>query len=295
MKNLLFIYNPKSGKMIINQYMDQIINYFSQNGYFTTAYATQSAGDARKKVEKYGKVFENIIVSGGDGTLDEVVSGALKADIKPVIGYIPTGSTNDFAKSLNIPVDIDRAIKIALKGKAKELDVGKLEDKFFTYVAAFGSLAQVSYETDQTMKNIFGRSAYIFEGMKTISNLKSYRAKITIDDEVIEDDFIHGMVTNSVSVGGFTKIVGENVGLDDGIFEVMLVKNPKNIMDLNQIISGLTNHKENEFISFKNGKTFKFETKEDLLWTLDGEYGGKTRTCEIEVLHKKLEIRTGLS
>lgn len=294
MKNLLFIYNPKSGKMMISQYMDQLINYFSQNGYFTTVYATQSAGDARRKVEEFGKNFDEIIVSGGDGTLDEVVSGALKAGISPIIGYIPTGSTNDFAKSLNIPSDVELSKNIALKGHIKELDVGKLEDKFFTYVAAFGSIAQVSYETDQTMKNIFGRSAYIFEGMRTISNLKSYRVKVTIDGEVIEDDYIHGMVTNSVSVGGFTKIVGENVGLDDGVFEVMLVKNPKNIIDLNQIIAGLSNHKENDFVSFTEGKSFKFETEEDLSWTLDGEYGGKTRSCDIEVLHKMVKLRTGL-
>lgn len=294
MKNLLFIYNPKSGKMMINQYMDNLMDYFSQNGYFTTVYATQSAGDARLKVEEYGKNFEEIIVSGGDGTLDEVVSGALKANIEPIIGYIPTGSTNDFAKSLNIPNDIELAKNIALKGKVKNLDVGKLEGKFFTYVAAFGSLAEVSYETDQTMKNIFGRSAYIFEGMRSISNLKSYRAKITIDGEVIEDDFIHGMVTNSVSVGGFTKIIGENVGLDDGIFEIMLVKDSKRIIDLNQIMAGLTNHKDNEFVSFKNGRSFKFETDEMLSWTLDGEYGGKTTSCSIEVLHKMVKLRTGL-
>ena len=294
MKNLLFIYNPKSGKMLINEYIDEIIDYFSQNGYFTTAYATQSAGDARCKVEEYGENFDEIIVSGGDGTLDEVVSGALKAGIKPTIGYIPTGSTNDFAKSLNIPADIELAKNIALKGKIKDLDVGKLEGKFFTYVAAFGSIAQVSYETDQTMKNIFGRSAYIFEGMRSISNLKSYKVKITIDGEVMEDEYIHGMVTNSVSVGGFTKIIGENVGLDDGIFELMLVKNPKSIIDLNQIIAGLSNHKENDFVTFKEGRSFRFETEEDLSWTLDGEYGGKTKICDIEVLHKMVKIRTGL-
>lgn len=293
MKNLLFIYNPKSGKMQISQHMEKIINYYSKKGYFTTCYATQSAGDARLKVEEYGKDFNEIVVSGGDGTLDEVVSGALKANIEPIIGYIPTGSTNDFAKNLKIPTSIELAKNIAINGKIKNLDVGKLEDKFFTYVAAFGSIAQVSYETDQTMKNIFGRSAYIFEGMKSISNLKSYRVKVTIDDNIIEDEYIHGMVTNSVSVGGFKNIVGKNVGLDDGIFEIMLVKRPKNIIDLNQIIAGLTNHKENEFVSFKNGKKFKFETKEDLIWTLDGEYGGKTTNCDIEVLHKAVKLRIG--
>lgn len=294
MKKILFIYNPKSGKMQINQYIDKIINYISKQGNLTICYATQAAGDARNKAEELAKDYEEIIVSGGDGTLDEVVSGSLKSNSMPIIGYIPTGSTNDFAKSLKIPQDVELAKDIAINGKEKNLDVGKIEDKFFTYVAAFGSLAQVSYETDQTMKNIFGRSAYIFEGMKTISNLKSHKVKITIDDEIIEDEYIHGMVTNSISVGGFTKIVGSNVGLDDGVFEIMLVKNPKNIIDLNQIIAGLTNHKDNDFVLFREGKKFRFESEEDLTWTLDGEYGGKTLDCNVEVLHKALKIRTGL-
>lgn len=293
MKNLLFIYNPKSGKMQINQYMDKIIDYYSENGYFTTCYATQAQKDAREKIETYGKDFDQIIVSGGDGTLDEVVSGAMRAGIKPVIGYIPTGSTNDFAKSLKIPDDINLSKNLAIHGEIRTLDVGKLEDKYFTYVAAFGSFAQVSYETDQTMKNIFGRSAYIFEGMKTISNLKSYKAKVTIDDEIIRGDYIHGMVTNSVSVGGFTKLVGSNVGLDDGIFEIMLVQTPKNLADLNQIIAAIRSHEDNEFVTFKNGRKFIFETEEDLRWTLDGEYGGRTKTCHIEVIHKAIKLRTG--
>lgn len=294
MKNLLFLYNPKSGQKVISQHMDEIISYFSKQGIFSTCYATQSVGDARRKVYEFGKNYKEIIVSGGDGTLDEVVSGVMKAEIYPTIGYIPTGSTNDFAKSLKIPTDIKTAMKIAVDGKIKELDVGHIEDKFFTYVAAFGSIAGISYETDQNMKNIFGRFAYILEGLKTVSNLKSYHVKVEVDGEEIEDDFIHGMVTNSISVGGFTNLVGDDVGLDDGMFELMLVKTPKKLADLNQIITGISNHEDNEFLVFRSGSKFSFDSDVDLIWTLDGEYGGKTRDCEINVRHKAIKIRTGL-
>jgi YegS/Rv2252/BmrU family lipid kinase len=294
MKNLFFIYNPHSGQRIIGEYLDDILSYYSSEEYFVTCYATQYAGDARLKVQEYGKNFDQIVVAGGDGTLDEVVSGAVKAGIDPIIGYIPTGSTNDFAKSLRIPEDIEKAVPLSINGNVKKLDVGDLEGHYFTYVAAFGSLAEVSYETDQNLKNIFGRSAYIVEGLRAASNFKSYDLEVTIDGETIKDEFIHGMFTNSVSVGGFTTIVGENVGLDDNIFEVMLVREPKKIPDYNQIINGFRNGRENDFVLYREGSEFAIKTKEDLVWTLDGEYGGKTKDCTIKILHKAVKIRTGL-
>ncbi|MDU3199376.1 MAG: YegS/Rv2252/BmrU family lipid kinase, partial [Anaerococcus hydrogenalis] len=180
MKKLLYIYNPMSGQKTIGNHLSEIVEYFSKKSYFPTVYATQKANDAREKVKEFSKEYEEILVSGGDGTLDEVVSGLLKSEEKSIIGYIPTGSTNDFSRSLKIPTDINKATKLAINGETMDIDVGKFNSKFFTYVAAFGSIAQVSYETDQSMKNIFGRFAYILEGVKTVSNLKAYKAKITI-------------------------------------------------------------------------------------------------------------------
>lgn len=295
MKKLLFLYNPHSGQRIIKDHIDDIIDYFSKEGYFATVYASQDVGDCREKIMLYGKEFDEIIVSGGDGTLDEVVSGILKAGISPVVGYIPTGSTNDFAKSIKIETDITEATHLSINGQVKELDIGCMDDKYFTYVAAFGSLAEVSYGTDQAMKNIFGRFAYILEGVKTASNLKSYKMKVNIDGEEIEDEFIHGMVTNSVSVGGFTNLVGGNVSLDDGIFEVMLVKKPNGIVELNQIINGLTTGRENKLLIHKSGRNFKFSSNENLAWTLDGEYGGEVDKTEISIKDKALKIRTGFN
>ena len=235
------------------------------------------------------------MVSGGDGTLDEVVSGLLKSEEKSIIGYIPTGSTNDFSRSLKIPTDIKKATKLAINGETMDIDVGKFNSKFFTYVAAFGSIAQVSYETDQSMKNIFGRFAYILEGVKTVSNLKAYKAKITIDDEVFEGEFIHFMATNSVSVGGFNNFYKKNIGLDDGIFEAVLIKKPNGLIELNQIIDGLRSKKENDNVIFRSGSVFKVESDEKISWTLDGDYGGSYKKSEIKVLNRAVKMRCGFS
>ena len=295
MKKLLYIYNPMSGQKTIGNHLSEIVEYFSKKSYFPTVYATQKANDAREKVKEFSKEYEEILVSGGDGTLDEVVSGLLKSEEKSIIGYIPTGSTNDFSRSLKIPTDIKKATKIAINGETMDIDVGKFNSKFFTYVAAFGSIAQVSYETDQSMKNIFGRFAYILEGVKTVSNLKAYKAKITIDDEVFEGEFIHFMATNSVSVGGFNNFYKKNIGLDDGIFEAVLIKKPNGLIELNQIIDGLRSKKENDNVIFRSGSVFKVESDEKISWTLDGDYGGSHKKSEIKVLNRAVKMRCGFS
>ena len=295
MKRLLYIYNPMSGQKTIGNHLSEIVEYFSKKSYFPTVYATQNANDAREKVKEFSKEYEEILVSGGDGTLDEVVSGLLKSEEKSIIGYIPTGSTNDFSRSLKIPTDINKATKLAINGETMDIDVGKFNSKFFTYVAAFGSIAQVSYETDQSMKNIFGRFAYILEGVKTVSNLKAYKAKITIDDEVFEGEFIHFMATNSVSVGGFNNFYKKNIGLDDGIFEAVLIKKPNGLIELNQIIDGLRSKKENDNVIFRSGSVFKVESDEKISWTLDGDYGGSYKKSEIKVLNRAVKMRCGFS
>lgn len=296
MKNALFIYNPNSGQQTINDNLSEIINYLSQNEYLTTIYATQESGDGALLIEKCGKNFEEIIVAGGDGTLDEIVAAVCKENLDPLISYIPTGSTNDFSKSLNIPLDVEKATKLIIRGKEKEIDVGAIDDKYFVYVAAFGALSDISFSTDQDVKNIFGKSAYIFEGLKQtlpLSNMPSYKMKVSVDGKEISGEFVHFMVTNSVSVGGFTGITGDDVGLSDGIFELTMVKAPKSLADLNKIISGLTNGEENEMLIMRKGSDFKISTDKEVSWSLDGEFGGTSKNSQIKILQKKIRIRTG--
>lgn len=247
-------------------------------------------------IENCGQKFEEIIVAGGDGTLDEIVAAVCKENLDPLISYIPTGSTNDFSKSLNIPEDVEKATKLIIRGKEKKIDVGAIDDKYFVYVAAFGALSDISFSTDQDVKNIFGRSAYIFEGLKQtlpLSNMPSYKMKVSVDGKEISGEFVHFMVTNSVSVGGFTGITGDDVGLSDGIFELTMVKAPKSLADLNKIISGLTNGEENEMLIMRKGSDFKISTDKEVSWSLDGEFGGRSKNSQIKILQKKIRIRTG--
>lgn len=297
MKTALFIYNPNSGQRIINEQLPWIIDYLSEKEYLTSIYATQAPRDASKIISKYGENFEEIIVAGGDGTLDEAIAAVSKAKIDPIISYIPTGSTNDFSKSLKIPTDVERAVKLASRGYQKRIDIGQIDDKYFVYVAAFGSISDVSFNTDQDAKNIFGRSAYIIEGLKQtlpLTNMTSYKMDVLVDDENISGDFIHFMVTNSVSVGGFTGITGDNVSLSDGIFELTMVRRPQSLVDVNKIISGLTNREENDMLIFRQGSHFEVKTDQKVSWSLDGEYGGTSTFAQIDALKEKVRMRTGI-
>ena len=292
MKRLLFIYNPRAGKELLKPNISDIVDIFVKAGYEVVIYPTQAYRDAYKKVLKYeSEEYDLIVCSGGDGTLDEVVSGMMKRSSREPIGYIPTGTTNDFANSLKIPRNIMEAADNAVNGSVFSCDVGRFNDDIFVYIAAFGLFTDVSYQTKQEMKNILGHVAYLLEGTKRIFNVPSYRIKVTHDDEVIDDEFVFGMVTNSRSVGGFRNMIGKNVVFDEGLFEVTLVKTPKNPIALQEIIAALlieqidTKH----MYTFKTGRIM-FESLEEIPWTLDGEFGGSHDEVTIENLQKELKL-----
>lgn len=291
MKKLLFIVNPYSGKAQIKNKLLQIVDMMVKEGYQVTIYPTQEKEDASRLVEKQAKKYDLVVCSGGDGTLDEVVSGMMRSQKKIPLGYIPTGSTNDFANSLKLPKDMLKAARIAISGQKFACDVGKFNEKSFIYVAAFGMFTNVSYKTSQEWKNILGHAAYILEGVKSITEISSYHMRVEYQDEVIEDEFIYGMITNSISVGGFKNMTGKNVLLDDGKFEVTLIRKPKNIVELNEIMASLTNLIDNTSLiySFKSN-CITFISEEEVPWTLDGEYGGSPREITICNVQKALEI-----
>jgi len=238
MKRLLFIYNPRAGKGLLKPKLSDVIDIFVKAGYEVTAYPTQGSKDAYEKVISYnGSNYDLIVCSGGDGTIDEVVTGMMKREEKDPIGYIPTGTINDFANSLYIPKKILEAADVAVNGKVFRCDVGKMNDGIFVYVAAFGLFTDVSYGTDQNAKNILGHLAYILEGMKSLLKIPSYKMKVTYDGNVIDDEFVLGMVTNSRSVGGVRNMIGNRVVFDDGQFEVTLIRMPKNPLELSDILA----------------------------------------------------------
>ncbi len=294
MKRLLFIYNPHAGKELLKPKLSDVIDIFVKAGYEVVVYPTQAYRDAYKKVKKYkAEDYDLVVCSGGDGTLDEVVTGMMKRDpdTRTPIGYIPTGTTNDFASSLHIPRKLLEAADNAVNGTVFACDVGKFNKGIFVYVAAFGLFTDVSYETKLSMKIAYGHIAFVLEGAKRLFNITSYKIKVTHDGETIEDEFIYGMVTNSRSVGGVRNMIGDQVGFNDGLFEVTLIKTPKNPIELQEIITALmTKQMDSPFMyTFKSGH-ITFQSMEEIPWTLDGEYGGEHEEVVIENLNKQLKI-----
>lgn len=290
-KRLLFVYNPHSGKAQIKGQLSEIVDTMVKADYEVVIYPTQSQGDAIQKVESEAEKYDLVVCSGGDGTLDEVVTGIMNCAEKVPLGYIPAGSTNDFANSLGIPKDMVKAAHAAVHGKPFASDIGAFNQDFFVYVAAFGLFTAVSYKTSQEWKNVLGHAAYILEGVRSLHDIPAYLMQVEWDGNRIQNEFIYGMISNSTSVGGFKGMTGKDVLLDDGVFEVTLIKKPRNPMELNEIIASLINLVDdtNMVYSFKANEV-KFTAKNTIPWTLDGEFGGNQTEVVIKNMHRAVEI-----
>lgn len=291
MKKLLFVVNGHSGKGQIKNKLLDIIDIMIKEGYHVQVHTTQEREDATKVVREQAKYYDLVVCSGGDGTLDEAVTGMMQSEVRTPLGYIPAGSTNDFANSLEIPKDMIQAAKTAVLGVPFSCDVGEFNGDYFIYVAAFGIFTDVSYATSQELKNALGHVAYILEGAKRLHTIKSYHMRVEYDGNEIEGDFLLGMITNSTSVGGFKNMTGKDVKLDDGLFEVTLIHKPKNIIELNTIIASLTNLKdETDLIDSFRADSVKFYSEEEIPWTLDGEFGGDHKEVQIKNHCKAVDI-----
>lgn len=276
-KRLLFIINPNAGKTAIKDVLFEIIMVFSEAGYEVVTYPTTGPTDAERKVKEDGADYDLIVCAGGDGTLENTVSGyMLMGEKKVPIGYIPCGSTNDFARTTSIPFNRVKAANDIVNGTPKLLDIGQFADKFFIYVAAFGVFTEVSYKTDQSLKKVMGHAAYVVEGIKDLANLKVYNIEAKFDDQTISGEFILGMITNSLSVGGYKLRGSKHVALDDGKFECLFVRKPTTVADVQRLLTQvLTNNITDDELFFitKASKVF-IKSNEPINWTLDGEYGG---------------------
>ena len=288
---MLFVFNPKAGKGKIKTHLLDIVDIFSSHDYEIIIRSTQAPRDAYEKAKEYANCVDMIVCSGGDGTLDEVVTGIMEAESSVPIGYIPAGSTNDFANSLFMPKNMTKVAEMIMEEELYHCDIGRFNQKTFAYVAAFGLFTDVSYETDQDLKNVLGHVAYVLEGVKRLFDIKSYHMKVTSDEVQAEDDFIVGMITNSRSVGGFKNLTGKNVDMNDGLFEVTLIAHPKNPLQLQEIITALVMAEDNTDLiySFKT-KKLTIESDEEVPWTLDGEFGGDHSYVDIENRHKALNL-----
>ena len=288
---MLFVFNPKAGKGRIKMHLLDIVDIFNKGGYEVIIRATQGPKDAYEQVKEYADQVDLIACSGGDGTLDEVVTGIVEVGSQTPIGYIPAGSTNDFANSLFMPKSMTAAASMIMEEQIYHCDIGKFNNQTFAYVAAFGLFTNVSYETDQHMKNILGQLAYLLEGSKRIWNVPTYWIKVEANGETFEGEYIYGMVTNAKSVGGFKNLPGQDVRLDDGLFEVTLIKRPKNPLELNEIIASLLVQEDHTDLidSFKTDRII-IESNQEISWTLDGEYGGDHGYVCIEARKHAMEL-----
>lgn len=291
MKKLLFIVNPKSGKGKIKNHLLEILDIFNKAGYEPMMHITQGVLDAKEIVREKAGEYDVIVCSGGDGTLNETVSGLLESGTDIPIGYIPSGSTNDFAASLKIPKNMKEAAEIIAAGKIFHCDVGAFNERHFNYVAAFGAFTEVSYATPQQMKNVLGHQAYIIEAMKKLSAIKPVAMVIDHDTGRTEGEFLYGMISNSTSVGGFKKLVGKSVEMDDGVFEVTLIKKPKSTAELQDIMTAVVSaDKSSDAFQIFKSSQIKITSPQAVPWVLDGEYGGTPENIEVTVKKKALAI-----
>ena len=288
---MLLIYNSRAGKGSFLTRLPEVIDMFVKGGFRVEVYPTQAAGDAIEKVSHIPGYISLVVAAGGDGTLDEVVTGLLKSGRDVPLGYIPVGSTNDYAASLKLSFNVLEAVGDILGGEPQAVDMGEFNNEIFVYVAAFGAFTDVSYDTNQDMKNLFGHIAYIMEGVRRIGDIKSYDLRVEVDGELHEGSYIYGMVTNSVSVGGFKGITGKNVLMDDGVFEVLLIHTPKNVLELQEIVTALlSGNTDSSLIEFYRTDHVRFWSEEEISWTMDGEYGGAHSYVDIRNRHQCVRI-----
>lgn len=297
MKTMLFIYNQAAGKGQVKQRLALIIDRFTQAGWLVTAYPTQGKGDAARVARELGKRFDRVVCAGGDGTLSETVSGLMELPKPPVLGYVPAGSTNDCAHNLRLPTGVVKAAMVAAQGEPRAIDVGQINGKPFVYVAAFGAFTEVAYDTPQELKNTFGHLAYVMAGIGQLPNLTPYHLRVEYGDTVIEDDFLYGMVCNTFSVGGLKgpMLPSDRVVLDDGLFEVVLVRKSIKLADLTSVLQSLVRNvpvNTAAVVSFETGRV-TITCDRAIPWTVDGEYGGTYAVSQVENCRRAITVVHG--
>ena len=281
-KKLLMIVNPTAGKAKSRSPLFDAAAVLSQAGYLLSIHNTAFPGDAAQTTAALGREYDVVVAVGGDGTLNQVVSGLMTMKERPLLGYLAQGSSNDFAASLQIPSNPVAAAALIAKGTPQKLDIGCWNSRYFVYVASFGAFTQTSYTAPQSAKNILGHLAYLLEGVKDLNTLRPYHVKITADGEVLDGSYLFGAVCNSTSIGGLMHLNSEYVVLDDGKFEMLLIRRPKSAGDLSNLLIALIDQDyDYEGLVFRHVSSIHVETAENIPWSLDGEYAASTPVIDI--------------
>lgn len=290
-RKLLLIVNPVAGTMKAKGALFTITNIFCQADYIVTTQITKYRGHAFNITKEHAHEYDIVVCCGGDGTLNEVISGTLSSKSTNPIGYIPSGSTNDFASTMGLISNPSKAAEAIVNGEPHAIDIGLFGNSYFSYIASFGAFTAASYSTSQEMKNVLGHMAYIFSGIKELPAIRPYHIKVATSDAIYEGDYIFGSITNSTSVAGIVKLKSDLVDLCDGNFEVILVKSPQSIADLNKIIHSIsTSDFNNSMFEFFKASSLTICSDTPLSWTLDGEHVPDITEISIQNLHKVISL-----
>lgn len=293
-KKALLILNPKAGKMKLRKNMFNLVKEFCENGYAATVMTTLKKGDAVQYARDHAADHDICVCCGGDGTLNEVITGLFLANYFPPLAFIPSGSTNDMARTLELPTHIRTASKIVFSGSPSGHDVGLMNGEYyFSYICSFGAFTKVSYRTPQWAKNIFGHGAYIMDGITEVGKIHPYTLKVNADGREIEGEFLFGSVSNARSIAGILKLHDNDVDLNDGKFELLLVRNPQNPIDVARIFDDMLHKRyDNPNVIFTHASHIEFDFAEgsEASFTTDGEFAGKHKKAIIENLHGRIKI-----
>ena len=291
MKKMLFVMNPYSGMRRAVRYLADIVAMFNREGYEVITHMTGGQGDAETVVQGIAPRMDIVVCCGGDGTFNETISGVLKSGADVPVGYIPAGSTNDFASSLRLSTNIIQAAKDILDGEPVAYDVGKFGDRYFSYVASFGAFTRASYSTPQSIKNALGHTAYVLEGINELSQIRKEHVRMEIDGQVIEDDFLFGAISNSTSVGGILTLDPKQVDMADGKFEIILLRAPQDLLELSECILAVQSQKYNcAMITFRSAEKIKVYADPFMPWTLDGEREEGHAMVDVENIHHAIRL-----
>ena len=272
MKKLLFLLNPCAGTRKASKVLPEILAVFNRAEFDVRVYITACQGDATRAVKELAPGMDLVVCCGGDGTFNETVTGLLDSGLDLPIGYIPAGSTNDFASSLRLPTDPVAAARAIVSGKPERYDVGQFGSRYFSYVASFGAFTKASYSTPQNVKNALGHTAYLLEGIYELSQIRKEHVKIELDGEVLEDDYLFGAICNSTSIGGILTLDPNQVDMGDGLFELLLVRAPRSMAELTECILAVQKQQYNcKMMTFRSAKQVVIHASAQMAWTLDGE------------------------
>lgn len=291
-KRMLVVRNPKAGSFLSqNTFLEAAGVIFKDESFNVYVYTTTGRGDATRIAREEGPDVDRIVAFGGDGTLSEVINGVmhLPAKGRPELGYIPAGTTNDFASGVGLSRNIVKSAQTVLTGIPEPLDVGRFgEERYFSYVASFGSFTKASYSASQDLKNALGYAAYLLEGLRCLIDIRSIPLVVTADGTIYEDEFIFGAVSNAMSVGGMLKYAYEQVNLSDGLFEVLMIRTPKNLSEIQTLLTDVANRNfvESPHILYQKARKVSIRSDSPLAWTVDGESGGETTDVTL-VNHKR--------